>query len=43
MIALAIETGISPSVWADEGERAIVTAYDLIEKRKAQQQQQQSP
>lgn len=41
MIALAIETGIPPSVWADEGEQAIVTAFDLIEqKHKAKQQQQ---
>jgi len=29
---LAIRTGIAPSVWADEGERAIVTAFDLIDR-----------
>lgn len=39
MIALAVETGIPPSVWAEEGEQAIATAYDLLEqKHKAQQQ-----
>lgn len=30
MIALAIATGIAPSVWMDEGEQAIVTALDLL-------------
>lgn len=27
---LAMRTGIAPSVWAQEGERAIVTAIALI-------------
>lgn len=27
---LALRTGIAPSVWAEEGERAIVTAVALI-------------
>lgn len=30
MIELAIATGIPPSVWADEGERAIATAVELL-------------
>lgn len=29
-IALAIRTGIPPGVWAEEGERAIVTALELL-------------
>lgn len=32
---LAIATGIPPTAWADEGERAIVTALELLEKRPA--------
>jgi hypothetical protein len=31
-VALAIRTGIPPSVWADEGPRAIATAFELIEE-----------
>jgi hypothetical protein len=27
---LAVHTGIAPSVWAEEGEQAIVTAVDLL-------------
>jgi hypothetical protein len=29
-VQLAIRTGIAPSAWAEEGERAIVTAVALI-------------
>ncbi|MFI6160394.1 hypothetical protein ACIA59_10640 [Micromonospora haikouensis] len=29
---MALHSGIPPSVWAEEGERAIVTACDLIAK-----------
>lgn len=31
-MALAAATGIAPSVWAAEGQRAIVTAVELLEK-----------
>lgn len=27
---LAIRTGVAPDVWADQGERAIVTALELL-------------
>ena len=27
-----METGIPPDVWAEQGERAIVTAFDLLNK-----------
>lgn len=30
LVALAIRTGIAPSVWAAEGERVIDTAIDLL-------------
>lgn len=30
---LALATGIPPSVWADEGEQAIVTAIDLLKRK----------
>ena len=33
MIWLAIHTGIPPATWAAEGERAVVTAMDLLTKR----------
>jgi hypothetical protein len=36
VIALALATGIAPSVWADEGEQAIVTAMDMLEKQARQ-------
>ena len=32
---LAIATGIAPGVWAEEGERAIVTALELLKKKPA--------
>lgn len=32
MILLALRTGISPTQWADEGYRAVVTAFDLLSK-----------
>lgn len=34
MIALALASGIAPSVWADEGEQAIVTAIELLEQQR---------
>lgn len=36
-MALALASGIAPSVWAAEGEQAIWTAWELIEEanRKA--------
>ena len=34
MVALAIHTGIAPSVWAEEGTRAIATAFDLLEDER---------
>ncbi|MGH3099020.1 MAG: hypothetical protein ACRDMV_23785 [Streptosporangiales bacterium] len=34
MIDLALATGIPPSVWAAEGQRAILTAYQLLEDRE---------
>lgn len=34
-IALAVATGISPDVWADQGWRAIVTATELLSKKTA--------
>lgn len=30
-MALALRTGIAPSVWAAEGEQAVVTALALLE------------
>jgi hypothetical protein len=33
VIALALASGIAPSVWAEEGERAIITAFHLMEDR----------
>lgn len=30
MIALAVNTGIAPAVWEAEGERAIVTALEIL-------------
>ena len=33
MIALALASGVAPSVWAEEGERAIITAYDLLKRQ----------
>jgi hypothetical protein len=34
VIALALHTGIAPTVWAAEGWRAIVTAYDLLQEER---------
>ncbi|TKG58049.1 hypothetical protein [Prauserella endophytica] len=34
MVALAVETGIPPSVWADESERDIITAVAILEERE---------
>ncbi|MCF7548899.1 hypothetical protein [Pseudonocardia sp. WMMC193] len=31
-MALAIRTGIPPSVWAREGEAAIATAFELLDE-----------
>lgn len=31
MVALAVATGIAPSVWAAEADEAIVTALALLE------------
>lgn len=31
---LAVETGIPPSVWADEDDRAITTALKILEERE---------
>lgn len=31
---LALESGIAPSVWAQEGEQVIVTALDLLKADK---------
>jgi hypothetical protein len=33
VIELALITGISPSQWAEEGGRSIVTALELLEER----------
>lgn len=30
---LAVATGIPPSVWADEGGRAVATAVELLNRR----------
>ncbi|GEL17691.1 hypothetical protein [Pseudonocardia asaccharolytica] len=30
-MALAVRTGIPPSVWAAEGARVIATAYELLD------------
>jgi hypothetical protein len=30
-----VRTGIPPSVWAEEGERAIVTALELLNPKEA--------
>lgn len=32
---LAVRTGIAPSVWAAEGEQAIVTALELLKRKPA--------
>jgi hypothetical protein len=32
-IELAVATGIAPSVWAQEGEAAIATAVEILNKR----------
>lgn len=32
LVALAIRTGIPPSVWADEGEAVIITALHLLDE-----------
>lgn len=34
LVALALKTGIPPSVWAHEGEQAIVTAVELLEQEE---------
>lgn len=31
-VALAVATGIAPTVWADEGEQAMVTAIELLKR-----------
>ncbi|MEC3975086.1 hypothetical protein [Amycolatopsis sp. H20-H5] len=36
MIALAVATGIAPSVWADEGAKAITTASKILEQQEKQ-------
>lgn len=33
MIALAVETGIEPGVWAGMGIKGIATAVELVEQR----------
>lgn len=38
MIALAVATGIPPTVWAEEGERSIATAIDLLERERQRQE-----
>lgn len=43
MIALAVATGIAPSVWAEEGEQAIVTAIDLLEKQNERHKRPSGP
>lgn len=30
VIALALRTGIAPSVWLAEGEEAVITAFELL-------------
>jgi len=30
LVVLALASGIAPSVWADEGDRAIATAFHLL-------------
>lgn len=32
-MALAIETGIPASVWAEEGEQAVLTAVELLKAK----------
>lgn len=34
LVFLALRSGIAPSVWADEGEAAIVTAFELLEEEQ---------
>jgi hypothetical protein len=34
-IALAVATGIAPDVWADQDWRTIVTAAELLSKKKS--------
>src|SRR5690242_3829389 len=36
LVELAIATGIPPAAWAEEGEQAIVTALELLERRPAE-------
>ena len=36
MIQLAVRTGIAPSVWAVEGERAIMTALEVLNEERPQ-------
>lgn len=43
MIWLALASGIAPSVWAEEGERAIVTAIDLLERDRERRDHQGGP
>lgn len=31
-IALTIDTGVAPSVWIDEGYKAMITARDILQK-----------
>ena len=33
LIHLAMTTGIPPSVWESEGDRAIITALELLEQK----------
>jgi hypothetical protein len=33
-IALAVATGIAPDVWAEQGWRTIITASELLSKKK---------
>lgn len=36
-IELACATGIAPSVWADEGYRAMVTGLEVLKDQERQQ------
>ena len=33
-VALALASGVAPSIWAEEGIRAIATAQELLERAR---------
>lgn len=36
MITLSVITGVAPESWINAGDRAIATAFELIEQRNSQ-------